>query len=95
MFSSTEATKLFGDLRSIRLLNQVLLDQLENVPSAAHPLAALVEAFEQLTPFLRLYSVYARNFHQSNTLLQVLLKQADFVFSCILSGFSAKSKEIR
>lgn len=66
LLSQKDITTLFGDIRSIRLVNQVLYDQLNNF--------GICFAFSQLVHFLKLYSGYARNFSSSQMLLTRLIR---------------------
>uniref|UniRef100_A0A914WNC1 DH domain-containing protein n=1 Tax=Plectus sambesii TaxID=2011161 RepID=A0A914WNC1_9BILA len=70
VIAPAELRTLFGEIRSIRLINQVLCDHLSG--------GDVVGAFATLTPFLKLYSSYARNFPSSQHLLNDLMKRADF-----------------
>ncbi|KRZ87943.1 Telomere length regulation protein TEL2 -like protein, partial [Trichinella sp. T8] len=68
ILTQREVTNIFGDLRSIRLVNQVLYDRL---------MAGLeiAEAFGDLIHFMKLYSAYGRNYSASQQLLLQLLEK--------------------
>ncbi|KRX23310.1 Telomere length regulation protein TEL2 -like protein, partial [Trichinella nelsoni] len=68
ILTQREVANIFGDLRSIRLVNQVLYDRL---------MAGLeiAEAFGDLIHFMKLYSAYGRNYSASQQLLLQLLEK--------------------
>ncbi|KAL1284541.1 hypothetical protein TPS_00128 [Trichinella pseudospiralis] len=68
ILTQREVVNIFGDLRSIRLVNQVLYDRL---------MAGLeiAEAFGDLIHFMKLYSAYGRNYSASQQLLLQLLEK--------------------
>lgn len=66
LINHKDVNTIFGDIRSIRLVNQVLYDHLKNVDVSC--------AFLQLVHFLKLYAGYARNFTNSQILLTRLIR---------------------
>lgn len=63
-----EANSIFGEIRAIRQVNQELLKCFTSEPTS------MGKAFAELSPFLKLYSVYANNYEAASAQLQKLEK---------------------
>lgn len=74
--SQAEWNSLFGNIQTLYKVNGALLDELKSNPEN------VAAAFLKLAPYFKLYSVYAYDYKQTVSILQVIPLQ--FLIVCVV-----------